>query len=265
MSAEELLKDNKDPVRKQKITEAVKFTNAIRARFGGLIKGSLIFGSIIKNKPIKKTSDTDILVLVDDTAEKVSKADIEADIQLVAKQIGDLHIQVHYITQFWEWLRHGDPILFNFLRFGFPLYDSGFIKPTQRLLKMGAISPSREAILLYSTAAARHIEKAESYKKAAAIKLYEAMTSITQAVMMLHYSHQAEPKEIPSLLAKMAKKGIIRQEMVREYEGIYKLWKDIDHNKLKKVHGKILDEKAAVAESYIKDMAKLMKAKKVEK
>src|SRR3972149_5266211 len=131
----------------------VKFTNEARQQYGDLIKSVLIFGSIVRGDA-KKSSDADFWVVLDDTATKSGEdlEKVQSHLLLIAHELKDLHVQVTPLTEFWQWVRAGSPELANFLRFGLAIYDSGFIKPVQRMLNAGLIPPSEETIALKARA-----------------------------------------------------------------------------------------------------------------
>ncbi len=245
---------------KSSIAAALKFSKIIRTQFPDVIKGILLFGSAAKGS--KKTGDIDVLVILDDTNQKISDDQldrIDEHIRLIADEHG-IHPQIHDVTDFWDWIRHGDPILFNFLRYGFPLYDSGFLKPTQRLLEEGRITPSEEAIRLYSKIPPKNIEKAESYIKAAVIKYYDAMTAAAQAVSMSLLKHQPEPREIPSVLQDLVKDSRLEQKFVDYYVEIFQLWKKIDHKEMEIVSGEILQNQRNHANEFVEKMKQFLKS-----
>jgi 1,4-alpha-glucan branching enzyme len=60
--------------------------------------------------------------------------------QLAAKLGKDphVHVQMATLTEFMDGVRRGDPIIFNFVRNGVPIFDIGFFQPLKKLLFMGA-------------------------------------------------------------------------------------------------------------------------------
>ncbi|MBI4168067.1 MAG: nucleotidyltransferase domain-containing protein [Candidatus Aenigmarchaeota archaeon] len=260
MEAEKSSAEKKEYEPKARVSKAMKFAKIVRDQFPDFVKGVLLFGSAAKGA--KKAGDVDVLVILDDTDPKIFPEQIDKvdeNVRLIADRIGDLHPQVHTITDFWDWIRHGDPILFNFLRYGYPIYDAGFLKPTQRLLEAGRITPSQEAIRLYSKIAPKNIEKAENYIRASIIRYYDAMTASAQAVAMLAYKHQPEPREIPSVLERMVKEGKLDQKYVDYYVHAFQLWKKIDHKEIKNVPGDILEKQRREAGEFVDAMNKFLK------
>lgn len=52
------------------------------------------------------------------------------------------------MTEFWEMARIGHPLLYTIVRDGWALYDTGFFIPTRKLLELGKIPRTIEAITL---------------------------------------------------------------------------------------------------------------------
>ncbi len=251
---------NKNYEPKARVSKALKFAKIVRNQFPDFVRGILLFGSAAKGA--KKAGDVDVLVILDDTDPKIFPEQIDKvddNIRLIADQIGDLHPQVHTITDFWDWIRHGDPILFNFLRYGYPIYDAGFLKPTQRLLEAGRITPSQEAIRLYSKIAPKNLEKAESYIRAAVIRYYDAMTAAAQAVAMLAFKHQPEPREIPSVLEKLVKEGKLDKKFVDYYVSVFQLWKKIDHKEISDIPGDVVEKQRKETREFVDMMKTFLK------
>ncbi len=256
-----------DKNREEIIKKVVKFTNIARKQYGNVIKSVLIFGSAARGK-MKKTSDVDVWVVLDDTATK-SSADlnkITTHLYLVAHELKDLHIQTTTLTEFWQWVKAGSPELVNFLRYSLPIYDTGFIKPVKRMLEMGLIPPSEETIKLKSKAAYARLGKIKLDIKAMIFELRYAATDIIQAVVMHYYKAQPDQKAIPEFLEKLIKEKKLEREYLDKFKELNKLWKDIDHKKVKEVDGAYLNKALKLAEEIVDRMNKILpKELQVEK
>jgi mannose/fructose/N-acetylgalactosamine-specific phosphotransferase system component IIB len=51
--------------------------------------------------------------------------------------------QTYLLTEFWEYVRDANPVIFTLLRDGVPLIDKGLFAPWRLLLRMGRIKPTR--------------------------------------------------------------------------------------------------------------------------
>src|SRR5438445_3621867 len=176
-------------------SKVIRFTNEARKQYGDLIKSVLIFGSAVRGDA-KKGSDADVWVVLDDTATKSGEdfEKIAGQLQIFGQELRDVHVQTTPLTEFWHWVKMGSPELVNFLRYGLPLYDTGFIKPVQRMLNMGLIPPSEETIGLKARAADARYRRIKLDLKAMIFDLRYTVTDIVKSVVMYHYKAQPDQK-----------------------------------------------------------------------
>mgnify|MGYP001772857796 CR=1 FL=1 len=250
----ELKKEEKEVVKEKVIPKVVKFTAEILNNYGDIIKAVCVFGSAAKGK-MKEKSDIDVWVIIDDTSPKVSK-DVEAlrdTIRVLGSSFG-LHVQVSFITEFWSLIRFGSPELVNYLRYGLIIYDSGFLKPTQRMLRLGLIPPSEEAIELKEKSANLKIKKFVEDIKSMIFELRYAATDACQSVIMRIYKYIPDPKAIPEYLRKLVEEGKLEEEYVNKYIELDKLWKDIEHEIIKEVNVGHLNKAYNLAKEIIERM-----------
>jgi len=269
---EELSKELKKPLtfekknaKKQEIpkgeiyTKIIEFTNQIRKAYGDLIKSVLIFGSAARGD-MKKTSDADLWVILDDTATKGSE-DLErvrAQLQLISTQMKDIHVQTTGLTEFWGWMKRGSPELFNFLRSSLVIYDTGFIKPVQRMLKAGLLPPSEETVGIKARSAEAHLKKVELAMKSMIFDLRYAATDACQSVIMYYYKTTPDQKHMPEELQKLIKEKKLEPVFIKKFEELDKLWKDIEHKRIKKVGAEHLNKAMKLASEIIERMKKLL-------
>ncbi len=245
--------------KKEIFSKVVEFTNRIRKLYGDLIKSVLIFGSFVRGD-IKKTSDVDVWVILDDTATKSSE-DLEkvtSNLYLISQELKDLHIQVTPLTEFWNWIKSGSPELVNFLRYGLPIYDTGFVKPVQRMLQMGLIPPSEETIKLKAKTAEARIKKAKLDIGSMIFDLRYAAIDMIQAVVMYFYKEQPDAKAIPKFLERLVKEKKIERRFITMFSQLDKLWKDIDHKIIEEPSPSHLKKALEISEKIIKNFKKLL-------
>jgi hypothetical protein len=152
----------------------------------------------------------------------------------------------------------GSPELINFLRYGLVLYDTGFVKPIQRMLQLGLIPPSEEVVKLKQKASEIRFEKIKGDLKSIVFDLRYCASDIIQAVVMYHYKTQPDPKEIPKYLEKMINENKIEKEFLEKWKEIDKLWKDIDHQVVKEVSGEYLQKALSLTQEIIERFKKLL-------
>jgi predicted nucleotidyltransferase len=261
----------KKDVEKQEIpkgeiyTKIVNFTNQIRKTYGDLIKSVLIFGSAARGD-MKKTSDADVWVILDDTATKSSEdlERIQAQLQLISAEMKGIHVQTTGLTEFWGWMKRGSPELFNYLRVGLVIYDTGFVKPVQRMLKAGLLPPSEEAVGIKARSAEAHLKKVKLAMKGMIFDLRYAATDACQSVVMHYYKTTPDQKHIPEELEKLVKEKKLESEYIRKFQELDKLWKDIDHGRIKEVEPEHLNRAMELATDIIERMKKLLPKDLVE-
>jgi predicted nucleotidyltransferase len=255
----EFIEKKEEKVSEEVYSKVVKFTNEARKQYGELIKSVLIFGSAVRGE-LRKTSDIDVWVILDDTATKTSEEAnrITSHLYLISRELKDLHIQVTNLTEFWRMLRMGSPELTNFLRHGLPIYDSGFIKPVQRMLQMGLLAPTKEAVSLKVKASELRLKRIRLDLKTLIFDLRYCATDMAQAAIMYHFKEQPDPKEIPKFLEKFVKDGKLKEEYLNKYNELNELWKNIEHGKIKEVGIEHLRKAMELAEKLVEGFKKLI-------
>jgi len=244
---------------KEIYAKVVKFTNEARKQYGDIIKSVLIFGSAAKGTMVKG-SDTDIWVILDDTATKGSEdlEKINTQLYLIAHELKELHVQTATLTEFWNWIKIGSPELVNFLRYGLPIYDTGFIKPVQRMLTMGLIPPSEETITLKTRAAEARYRKIKLDIKSMIFELRYTAMDIIQSVVMYHYKATPDYKAAPEFLKKLVKSKKLENEYVNKFKELDQLWRDIDHKVIKEVTTEHLKKALQLTKEIIDRFKKLL-------
>ena len=230
------------------------------------IGGSLVRGTA------DKTSDVDTFVIIDDTdVKRMSR--IELLEKLRGKIVGEfvreasafagvkniLNVQVYLLTDFWQSVKDAQPVMFTFIRDGIPLYDRGTFIPWKRLLQMGKIKPSPEAIDLYMKEGDRTEEIIKRRLMDAMIDVYYGVLTPTQAMMMLAGHAPPVPKTVVAEVkdALVDKEKVMTLKELKTLEKVVKLFKDYEHGKLKEISGKEIDTLVAEAKDYTKKMKEL--------
>ena len=237
---------------KEVMGKVIKFTNEARKQYSDLIKTVLIFGSAVRGDTTKG-SDVDLFVILDDTATKSSEdlQRVTNHLHLLANELKDLHIQTHTLTEFWQWIKVGSPELVNFLRYGLPIYDTGFVKPVQRMLNMGLIPPSEETIILKAKTAETRYKRVVLDIKSMIFDLRYSVLDIIQAVVMYYYKAQPDYKKAPEYMEKMVKEKMLEKEYIEKFKDLDSLWKKIDHKEVKEATAEHLDAALKLSKDII--------------
>jgi predicted nucleotidyltransferase len=261
----ELAKVEKGEVKQEKLenteiyAKVVKFTNEARKHYGTIVKSVLIFGSVVRGDA-KKTSDADVFVILDDTATKSSEDldKVNSHLFLIAHEIGDLHIQTRTLTEFWNWTKMGSPELVNFLRYGLAIYDTGFIKPVQRMLAMGMIPPSEETISLKARGAEVRYKKIKIDIKSMIFELRYTAMDMVQAAVMYFYKSQPDYKSAQKYLEMLVKEKGLEKVYIDEFKELDQLWRDIEHKVIKEVTTQHLQRALQLSKDIIDRFKKII-------
>ncbi len=236
-------------------------------RFDRYIASYVIAGSLVRGTA-DETSDVDVFVVIDDTdVKRMSRIELlerlrsiiydyirEATALAGVKNI--LNVQVYLLTDFWQSVKDAQPIMFTFIRDGIPLYDRGTFLPWKRLLLMGRIKPSPEAIDQYMKEGERTEEFVKRRLIDTMVDIYFGVVTPTQALMMLAGHAPPVPKTIVQEVkeALVEKEKVMSEKEIKTLEKAVKYYKDYEHGKLKEISGKEIDELKKEAEEYLKRM-----------
>ena len=257
--------------KEERMDEVKRFTKAVLDKHGKMIKCIVVMGSVAREE-FKPKSDIDVFVVIDDTAKKITKEQhnqIDADIEKTAKGISKaLSIQPSYtLTEFWDYARVCHPIIYNFIKEGVPVYDAGFFMPIKRLLKMGRIPSTREAIENYMEGAPKKLMRAKTVKLLMlAEDAYYAMLNTTQAVLMFMGIAPPVPnKAYDAVMKYLVEPKILEPKYAEWLKEIIEIRKKIEHKEMMDVKGELVDQWIGRAEKYVEKMFGLLNALELRK
>ena len=260
-------KDTKE----KRMSEVKEFAKKVLDKYDGLIKSIVIMGSVVRGE-FKPESDIDVFVIIDDTLEKVTpekQEEVDNEIEKIAKGISDkLSIQPSYtLTEFTDYARSGHPIVYNFIKEGVAVYDTGFFMPWKRLLESGKIPRTREAIESYMEGAPKKIMRAKTVKLLMlAEDCYYAMLNSAQAVLMFMGLEPPVPSKAYDEVKKyLVDPGILEEKYADWLKEIVEIRKKIEHKKLTEVSGAFVDEWLEKAEKFVEKMFTLLNALELRK
>lgn len=250
----------------QDIDSARKFAKLMYKEFGGFLKAVVLFGSSVKT-PGAKFRDLDILVILDDVSVLFSKEIVETYRIITQKCIAAvdperLHIQSMKFTQFWEYVRAGDPVAVNILRSGLALVDTGFFDPLQALLDQGRIRPSEESIYTYFTMAPASLHRSKQHLLTAAVDLYWAAIDAAHAALMKLGEIPPSPDHVADLLERrLVRERHISRKYADAMRKLYNLSKQITHREKKSITGAEYEKYKKLAETFVNGMKKFIEKK----
>jgi len=257
--------------KEKRLQEAKEFAKKVLEKYGKLVKSIVLMGSVVRGE-FKPESDIDIIVILDDTLEELSGEKLEAiddELEKIAKGISDkISVQPSYtLTEFVDYAKSGHSIVYNFIKEGEPLFDTGFFMPWKRLLKLGKIQGTREAIENYMEDAPKKLARAKTVKLLMlAEDCYYAIVNSTQAVLMFMGLEPPVPSKLyDEVMEYLVKPGLLEEEYARWLKEIVQIRKDIEHKRILEVKGEFVDEWIERAEKYVEKMFNLLNALEIRK
>lgn len=257
--------------KEKRLTEVKEFGKKVLEKYGKYVKCIIMMGSVAREE-FKPTSDIDVFVVIDDTVQKITSElheKIDDDLEKIAEKISkNLSVQPTYtLTEFWDYARVCHPIVYNFIKEGVPIYDTGFFAPIKRLLDMGKIPSTREAIESYMEGAPKKLMRAKTVKLLMlAEDCYYAMLNTTQAVLMFMGLAPPVPNKAYEDVKKfLVEPGILEPEYAEWLKEIIDIRKKIEHKELTDVSGAFVDEWIGKSEKYIDKMFGLLNALEIRK
>lgn len=240
------------------LTIARSFAKRLYNEFGDFLKAIVLFGSAAR-KVQRPKGDIDVLIVVDDTAIRMTREVIEAYRLIVEEIIGKVSTRLHVtsltLTSLWEYIRAGDPIAINILRDGVPLIDTGIIDPLQALLIQGRIRPTHESVWVYFGRAPRTILNSKWHLLQATLDLYWAVIDAAHAALMHIGATPPSPEHAADLLhEKLVKGHKLESKYAETMRKFYRLMKMITHREIKEVKGEEFDSYLKEAQAFVDRM-----------
>ena len=256
-----LIKKREKKVFSTDIDTARRFAKVMYQEFGSFISGLVLFGSSIK-QPSNPKRDIDILVILDDVKITFTKDLVQTYRIITEKAIANveprrLHVQSMKLTSFWEYVRAGDPVAINILRYGVALIDTGFFDPLKLLLQQGRIRPSIESIHTYLSMSPASLKRSKQHLLTAVIDLYWAGIDAAHAALM----SKGEIPPTPEHVSDMIQRHLVNnKEITRKYADImrrlYIVYKKITRLELTEISGSDYEKLKNETEFFVEGMKK---------
>jgi len=231
--------NNEDKYHYENLKITRDFSKGIIFEMKELVRSIVLFGSNTQDT-LKKDSDIDIMIVLDNVSIFVSQELKEAYNIIISKLTAEysnkLHILTMNLSDLWDMARKGDPVLINILRFGLPIFDRDLITPMQYLLETGKIKPTREAANNYISRSTRLLEESDNYLLNGVLDMYYSIVDIVHAVLITQNITPPSPKEMPAIFKKTFKKTEL-EKYSKTIDEFYKLGKNIEHKKITNIKG----------------------------
>lgn len=245
---------------------AEKFAHAMKKELGDFLKSVILFGSTARQEKTLYERDIDVLMLIDDLTLVLSPEVVQAyrviTENTAAKTSRRLHITTMKLTNFWEYMRNGDPLALNMLRDGVPIIDSGIFEPLQMLLYQGRIRPTRESMYVYFARAPATLVNADWHIMQATLDLYWAVIDAAHAALIRVGEIPPTPSHMANIIhEKLVNKKLTSKKSAKVMDFFYKLSRKITHRQIRKITGKEYDKYKAEADAFVKEMKKIVEAR----
>jgi predicted nucleotidyltransferase len=218
----------------------------------------------IKNKEVKaiwaisREKEALIAVLIDDTklaAQGLKELELKIFKEAEKSERFLLRPALIKITDWLDQLMQDKLDVFAEIKAAISLYDpSGFFMPFKRLVEDGKIHGTREFLLGLLLAAKQTLKEVRDSKFDVISILYESVISAAQAAMLAREIVVLNPQKIPEELQKFARKKELSEKTISDYLEIIRTYKDFEHNIIKDVKGKELDQLIKQADMFISKM-----------
>lgn len=259
------LEELKEKSRKRRLEKAKKFADELVKKLGDKVICVVVWGSVSRGEHTAK-SDIDVFVVLDDTKlEHDVPFEIRERIRLkileLAKKI-DKRITLQYfafLTDFWDDIRNGEPLVIDVLRLGIPVYDVGVFMPAKRLLLRGRIYSTKEAAFKKMNLAKMSIRRMEDdLRRLMPFHMEQAITSSAQSPIMAMGRLPPGKFEIPRAIKNLfVKNNLLEEEYVKIAEDIQKFADKAEKGE-GKITGKEVEEHLEKAKKFIERMEKLL-------
>mgnify|MGYP000619077747 CR=1 FL=1 len=184
------------------------------------IKSVVVFGEEIE----KLTQHSiDLLIIFDDTELSPNRAEeLERELGNTTLRRGEkLGIKVipyvYRLTDFWNYVKEGSPIILYMLKTGNTIYDVGLFSPIKRLFEMGSIYIKEQELDSLINESISRVALADILKRITfTMCLYHPTVKVTQAVLLLLGLDVPHESRIPSYVKKffMDKIELLKKEGV---------------------------------------------------
>jgi predicted nucleotidyltransferase/uncharacterized protein (UPF0332 family) len=263
--------EGRKEVKEERFKEVREFAKQVLKKYRRYVKCIVMVGSAARNE-LESKSDIDVFIVLDDTEFEITpelQGKIDDDLEKIAEKISEkISVQPTYtLTEFWDYARVCHPIIYNFIKEGIPIYDTGFFAPIKRLLEAGRIPATREAIESYMESAPKKIVRAKAVKLLIlAEDCYYAMLNTAQAVLMfMNIAPPAPSKAYDNVKRFLVEPGILESEYAEWLKEIIEIRKKIENKELIDVTGAFVDEWISKAEKFVEKMFNLLNALEIRK
>lgn len=264
MEKQKKMDKKREALRKKQFDLANRYKDMVLKKYKNLTKSIVLFGSLVRGDFHEK-SDIDILVVIDDTLARFTpemKDRFDDELYDMSKKVSEfITVQPAWtLTEFWDMARIGHPLLYTIVRDGWALYDTGFFIPVRKLLELGKIPTTLEAVEKFMETAPQKINRVETAKLyMIAEDLYYAMLNSGQAVLMYTGQNPPSPKHTPAEVEEhLVKAGLLERNYLDDLVAVIEFRKRVEHKEIKDITGQELDEYIQKSKQFVSRMEQLL-------
>jgi uncharacterized protein (UPF0332 family)/predicted nucleotidyltransferase len=238
-----------DPKQLRSVNEFA-FLVSQESKLKDYVKSIVLIGSLAREENPESVSkllekgDIDLLVIVDDTEENFpGEEEMKKLLEGLANSISPkLSLQVYTLTDFWDNIRKGHPVVYSFIKDGKVVIDSGFFKPVKRLLEEGRIPFTPEVINACVKEAENCLTRMDTVRLLMiAEDAYKCMVRMGEAVLMVLDEETPPPTQLHIALRRALPTNLIEQKYFEWLHEIVELRKRIERKEVLKIDGEQLD------------------------
>ncbi|MDY6789508.1 MAG: nucleotidyltransferase domain-containing protein [Candidatus Nanohaloarchaea archaeon] len=265
MGSKEKLKKAKEKSQNRRIEKAEEFADKLVDKLGDKVKCVAVYGSVPEGRHTHE-SDIDTFVVLDDTklekgVPQEAKDKIRKKVTKLAKDTDD-RITIQYfsfLTDFWESIKDGEPLIVGVLRKGEPVYDTGIFMPAKRMLERGKIKSTTEAVKKRLKMAAAGYKKCErEIRSSIPHKLEQAMANAGQAPIMLMGKTPPNKEDVGKALKEMfVENDMLDDKFVEIAEKIHE-FNDVAEKNPQEVTAEEVKEHMEMTDDFIRRMHQLV-------
>ncbi len=242
---------------------AKRLSDALVKEMHSFLSSVVLFGSSARAEKVAYEKDVDILLIMNDVSIVITPEVSETFRVIVEKTASRIsrrfHINTLLLSNFWDYVRVGDPIGINMLRDGVPLHDNGMFESAQQLLFQGRVRPTKEAMWVYWARAPNTIQNSQWHILQGVIDLYWAAIDASHAALMRIGEAPPTPSHVPDMIQeKFVRSGLLSKRYVDIMRNLYKTSKMIAHRELTTVTGHSYDKMLEETQDFVKAMRNII-------
>lgn len=265
MSSKDKLKEARQKSQDRRFEKVEEFSDLLQEKLGDKIMCVAVYGSVPEGRHTHE-SDIDTFVVLDDTkldkdVPDEAKEKIRKKVTTLAKETDD-RITIQYfsfLTDFWDSIRKGEPLIIGVLRKGEPVYDIGVFMPAKRMLDRGKISSSEEAVKKRLKMAAAGYKKSDKkMRQSIPHSLEQAIANAGQAPIMYIGKTPPNKEDVGKALRELfVEKDLLEEEFAAIAEEIHEFGNKGEKHP-DEVTAEEVEEHLEMTDDFIRRMHKLI-------